>query len=405
MSTAEPHSGGTVEPTDRQRLIIIASLCVSVFMVGVSLGGIIPWISLKQDAMGTDAVMIGIIVGAQPLGIMLVAPLVSRIAGVMKLGIAMVVFSIATLPGLALLPFTDNNLIWVLLRLFSGLATAVPWVLGETWINLSTKSSWRARTTAIYGAAIAGGFALGPLSLTFFENQLDLAIAAFTVLSFLSIFPLIPILRFAPRFPNEKGAGFFSYIYTMPVVFCAVVLAAVADMAFATFLPLWSTDQGLSMVVAMALVSTMMIGNVVLQFPIGMMADRIGLRQTMRFCGVVSLIAPILIVVVGVELVLLIPILFIYGGAVWALYSLALADLGHRLTGAALASANGAVVFVYTASNVVGPPISGAGLNIWFPHGFMIVAFAAAVVFVVLAFTRPDPAKAAPKQTTKTTEP
>jgi MFS family permease len=311
----------------------------------------------------------------------------------MKLGIAMVVFSIATLPGLALLPFTDNNVIWVILRLFSGLATAVPWVLGETWINLATKSSWRARTTAIYGAAIAGGFALGPISLTFFENQLDLAIAAFTVLSFLSIFPLLPILRFAPSFPHEKGAGFFSHIYTMPVVFCAVMLAAVADMAFATFLPLWSTDQGLSMVIAMILVSTMMIGNVVLQFPIGMMADRIGLRQTMRLCGVVSVIAPVLIVVVGVELVLLVPILFIYGGAVWALYSLALADLGHRLTGAALASANGAVVFVYTASNVVGPPISGAGLNIWYPHGFMIVAFAAALVFVVLAFIRPDPAK------------
>lgn len=394
MPMAEPRLDGSPDLTDRQRITIITSLCISVFMVGVSLGGIIPWISLKQDAMGTDAVMIGIIVGAQPLGIMLVAPLVSRIAGLMRLGTAMVVFSVATLPGLALLPFTDNNILWVLLRLFSGLATAVPWVLGETWINLSTKSSWRARTTAIYGAAIAGGFALGPISLTFFEDQLDLAIAAFTILSFLSIFPLLPILRFAPSFPNEGGSGFLSYIYTMPVVFCAVVLAAVADMAFATFLPLWSTDQGVSMFMAMILVSTMMIGNVVLQFPIGMMADRIGLRQTMRLCGVISLISPILIVVVGVKLVLLVPLLFVYGGAVWALYSLALADLGHRLTGAALASANGAVVFVYTAANVVGPPISGAGLNLWHPHGFMIVAFAAAVVFVILAYTRPDPAKA-----------
>jgi len=393
MSTAEPRRSSTLEPTDRQRLVIIASLCVSVFMVGVSLGGIIPWISLKQDAMGTDAVMIGIIVGAQPLGIMLVAPFVSRIAGRMKLGSAMVVFSIATLPGLALLPFTDNNIFWVILRLISGLATAVPWVLGETWINLSTKSSWRARTTAVYGAAIAGGFALGPISLTFFEDQLDLAIAAFTILSFLSIFPLLPILRFAPSFPSENTTGFLSYIYTMPVVFCAVMLAAVADMAFATFLPLWSTDQGVPMAMAMILVSTMMIGNVVLQFPIGMMADRIGLRQTMRLCGMISVIAPILIVLVGVNLLILVPILFIYGGAVWALYSLALADLGHRLTGAALASANGAVVFVYTAANVIGPPISGAGLNIWHPHGFMIVAFGAAVVFVTLAFIRPNPAK------------
>ena len=381
--------------TDRQRIFIIGALSVSVFMVGVSLGGIIPWIALKQDGFGTSEVMIGIIVAAQPLGIMLVAPLVSRIASAMGLGTAILVFSLATLPGLVLMPFTDSKAAWIVLRLLSGLATAVPWVLGETWINLATNSRWRARTTAIYGAAIAGGFALGPLLLTLFETQLDLAIAAFTILSFLSILPMLPILRFAPRFPDEKAPAFLSVIFTVPVVFCAVVLAAVADMTYATFLPLWSTDQGLSMVMAMVLVSCMMIGNVVLQFPIGAMADRVGLRQTMRLCGLISLICPVLIIVVGVNLVLLVPLLFVYGGAVWALYSLALADLGHRLSGSALAAANGAVVFVYTASNVVGPPMAGVGLRAWSPHGFMLVALTAALVFVILAYTRPNPAKSA----------
>lgn len=382
--------------TDGQRRVIITALCISVFMVGVSLGGIVPWISLKQDGFGTNEVIIGIIVAAQPLGIMLVAPLVSRIGLGFGLGTAMVVFSALSLPGLALLPFTDSSGWWIFLRLISGLATAVPWVLGETWINLATKPKWRARTTAIYGAAIAGGFALGPLMLTLFENRLDMAIAAFTLLSLLSILPLLPVLRFAPRFPREKAPPFLSVVFTMPVVFCAVILAAIADMAFATFLPIWSTSQGLSLVLAMVLVSCMMIGNVILQFPIGMLADRIGLRQTMRICGLVSLIGPVLIIGVGVNLVLLVPLLFVYGGAVWALYSLALADLGHRLTGSALAAANGAVVFVYTAANVVGPPASGAGLRLWSPHGFMLVALGAALVFVILAFTRPDPAQQSP---------
>ena len=108
--------------TDRQRIFIIGALSVSVFMVGVSLGGIIPWIALKQDGFGTSEVMIGIIVAAQPLGIMLVAPLVSRIASAMGLGTAILVFSLATLPGLALMPFTDSKAAWIVLRLLSGLA-------------------------------------------------------------------------------------------------------------------------------------------------------------------------------------------------------------------------------------------------------------------------------------------
>lgn len=387
-----PQSGFHTDTlSDKQRLAIIGALCVSVFMVGVSLGGIIPWIAIKQDGFGTDEVIIGITVAAQPLGIMLVAPLVSRIASAMGIGTALVIFSIGTLPGVAFLPFTDSSALWIVFRLLGGLATAVPWVLGETWINLATKSSWRARTTAVYGAAIAAGFALGPLVLTLFESNLDMAIAAFTILSLLSILPVLPILRFAPRFPQEKAPPFHKIIFTMPVVFFAVILAAVADMSFATFLPLWSTAQGLTLTMAMVLVSCLMIGNVILQFPIGVLADRIGLRQTMRLCGVVSLIAPVLIIVAGVNLVFLIPLLFIYGGAVWALYSLALADLGHRLTGSALAAANGAVVFAYTAANVVGPPLSGAGLRVWSPHGFMLIALVTALVFVILAYIRPDP--------------
>ena len=85
--------------SDFQRLMIITALSISVFTVGISLGGIIPWIALKQDMLGADGFTIGLIVAAQPLGIMLVAPLVSRVASSRGLGMATVVFSNGTLPG------------------------------------------------------------------------------------------------------------------------------------------------------------------------------------------------------------------------------------------------------------------------------------------------------------------
>ena len=164
MSEANTQHDQT-DVSDFQRVMIIIALSISVFMVGISLGGIVPWIALKQDMLGTDAITIGIIVAAQPLGIMLVARLVSRIASSMGLGLAMVVFSIGTLPGLVLLPLTDSNALWIVFRLIGGLATAVPWVLGETWINMATKPKWLARTMGMYGAALAAGFAPGRIFL------------------------------------------------------------------------------------------------------------------------------------------------------------------------------------------------------------------------------------------------
>ena len=122
-----------------------------------------------------------------------------------------------------------------------------------------------------------------------------------------------------------------------------------------------------------------------------MVADRIGIRRTMVYCGIVSLIGPFALVTFGSTLVLLVPLLFLWGGAVWALYSLALAELGHRLTGAALAAANGALVFVYTLANVISPPVAGAGLELVPPHGFMVVIVVAAIAFLTLAWVRGSP--------------
>lgn len=378
--------------TDGQRQRIISALSLSIFVIGIAIGGTIPWIALSLERVGTDEVTIGVVVAAQSFGIMVVAPLAYRIATRVGLGRSMVVFNLAMLPGLALLPFTDSNLLWILLRLSSGLSLAIPWVLGETWINLVTRPAWRARATAIYGAAIAGGFAVGPLVLGLFETRLDLAIAAFVALSLVGLMPLLAVLRFAPVIRPEPTQPFFSIVFAMPVVFCAVALAAVADMSFATFMPLWGLAQGQSVLMALVLVTTLMMGNVILQFPIGLLGDRIGLRQTMRLCGLVSLLGPFLIVLASGNLIALLVVLFLFGGGVWALYSLALADLGHRLSGSALAAANGAVVFVYTAANVIGPPLAGAGLRLWSPHGFMLVTVAVTILFVALVYLRPDPA-------------
>ena len=378
--------------SDQQRIGVIAALSLSIFVIGIAIGGTVPWIALSMERAGSNEITIGLVVAAQSLGIMVVAPFAYRVATRVGLGRSMVLFNLLMLPGLALLPFTESNIAWMILRLSSGLALAIPWVLGETWINLVTKPEWRARATAVYGAAIAGGFAVGPLVLALFESQLNTAIAAFVALSVLGLIPLLFVLRFAPVVSHEPTTPFFSMIFAMPVVFCAVALAAVADMSFATFMPIWGLDQGLSVFMSLVLVTTLMVGNVVLQFPIGLLGDRIGLRQTMRLCGLVSLVSPFLIILAAGNLILVLILLFIFGGAVWALYSLALADLGHRLSGSALAAANGAFVFVYTGSNVVGPPLAGAGLEAWNPHGFMLVTVAVAIVFVLLVYLRPDPA-------------
>ena len=377
--------------SDRARLMVIVGLTLSVVMVGISLGGLIPWLSLKLEARGTSAVTIGLVAAANPLGIMLVAPFAHRIGMRLGMGWSILLFEVIALPGILLLLVFESELAWFILRLFAGFAMAIPWIIGETWVNLIARPQWRARVMAFYTAGVAAGFALGPLVLSVVGIEGSLPILVFGGLAVCAILPIFVIWRFETPLGDAPTQGFFGRIFSMPVLFMAIILAAMADTVALTFLPIWGKLLGYTEQLSLLFVSIVLVGNVVLQLPIGMIADRIGIRRTMVYCGIVSLIGPFALVTFGSTLVLLVPLLFLWGGAVWALYSLALAELGHRLTGAALAAANGALVFVYTLANVISPPVAGAGLELVPPHGFMVVIVVAAIAFLTLAWVRGSP--------------
>jgi hypothetical protein len=102
------------------------------------------------------------------------------------------------------------------------------------------------------------------------------------------------------------------------------------------------------------------------------------------------LVAPIGVVYAAGIPALLCAILFLWGGAIWALYTLAMIDIGHRCRGTTLAAASGALVVVYTASNISGPPLTGAAMQVWDPHGLMAVSTAIAALFLLIMALRPS---------------
>jgi MFS family permease len=174
----------------------------------------------------------------------------------------------------------------------------------------------------------------------------------------------------------------------MPAVFAAAFVGGMVDTAFLTFLPIWGLRTGLDHEFALALLSIFIIGNVVLPFPVGWLSDRIGIRPVMALCGAISVLGPLLAVYFAASPILLSIVLFIWGGAVFSLYSLAMTDIGHRCKGTSLAAASGALVVVYTISNISGPPLTGAAMQAWGVHSLMAVsAVVAAMFMVILALT------------------
>ncbi len=374
--------------TPGQRRIVLIALFANVFSFSVSFGGMMPWMSLYMEARSVDPVLIGIVAAANPVGVMIMAPFVARIVARLSLADAKILGSLIAVGSIALMPVFDDPGAWLVLRLINGLGGAIPWVVTETWINVVADNRSRGRIVAGYAIVMAAGFASGPLVLGFIGTEGIVPPMTFMVLNLLAIVPILMVRRYSPRFELETRQRVWRVIFAMPTVYAGVFVSATVDTAFFAFLPIWGMRIGLEPAYALTLLTVFIAGNIALQLPIGWLADRFGARRVMAICGLACIAGPVGAYLTTGTPVLLGMVLFVWGGTAWALYTLALIDIGHRCTGTALAAANGAIVLVYTLSNISGPPLAGMAMDAWNPHGFMAVAFVVAALFLLVMAVR-----------------
>lgn len=373
----------------RQRNIALGGLYASIFAFSISFGGLVPWMALDMEARGIDEVMIGLVAAAHPLGVMLMAPFTQAIVRRFGSGNAMVWCTVIAVVTLIPMMFVDSVAIWLALRFISGLSGSVPWVVTETWINAASTDSNRGKSVAIYAAIMAAGFAAGPLTLDYALRLETSPLPIFVGLQVVSLAIIYFLRRLAPRLDDKGHGNLLGIFLTLPALLSSAFVSGALDASFFSFLHIWGQRIGFEEGFALRLLSIFIAGNILLQFPIGWLADRWGPWPVLMICGIACIIAPMLILL-GLPAfpVLLAVVTFAWGGFVWGAYSVALVAMGRRYSGGYLVLINAAFVMVYTLANIVAPPLSGSAIELWNPHGLMVVALLIAASYTLLIVVR-----------------
>lgn len=388
--TKEYPAAGPADGYDQgRRLQALIGLYAAIFAFSISFGGLVPWMALDMETRGIDAVMIGVVGAAHPLGVLLMSPFTQRIVRRFGSGNAMVWCTVISLVTLVPMMFTDSVAIWLVLRFVSGLSGSVPWVVTETWINVASTDRNRGRTVALYAAIMAGGFAAGPLTLDYALRLGTSPLPIFIALQLLSLLIVIWLRRLAPALSEHGQGGFGAIFVALPALLAGAFLSGALDATFFSFLHIWGQRIGFDEGFALRLLSIFIAGNILLQFPIGWLADRWGPHAVLVGCGIACVVAPALILLgLPAYPLPLVFVVFAWGGFVWGAYSVALVAMGRRYTGGQLVMINAAFVMVYTFANVVGPPIGGASIDIWGANGVMVMALVVAAAFTLLVMAR-----------------
>jgi len=225
----------------------------------------------------------------------------------------------------------------------------------------------------IYTSIISGGFALGPFILIMVGTQgwppFLVAVAAFLICSF-------AVLAVLSRLPSldEGGekASIRQFIPLAPVLLFAVFVTAVLEQVSLSLLPVYGLSHGIGEREMAALLGVLIAGNVALQVPFGLAAERWSARVVLIACALATALGCLLIpFLIGTPLIW--PLIFLWGATSFGIYTAALVAFGAQFSGAMLVAGNAAFALLWGIGGIAGPPAAGAAMDLIGVQGLPLV--------------------------------
>jgi MFS family permease len=373
---------------EQRRGLVAAISSVTVFGFGISVGG--PLLSLLLEVRGTDATLNGLNAASTFIGVILgpwLTPAAVRWLGIRRLLLICLALNVTIFQ---LMHVLDSIAAWFVLRAALGLTGSTIFTTTEAWINLLASDQGRGRVIGFYGAALSAGFALGPLmlSITGIEGWLPFLTAS-GIVSVAAI-PLLGVGGHAQRLGRERGASVLGIFAKAPFILFTAALTGCYEQATLSLLPVWGRRIGLDTGLAAATVTSVYLGGIALQLPIGWLSDHMRRLSVLRLCAAMGVIGASLLIVIGGAILPLYAVLFVWGGIVTGVYPVALGMAGERFTGSDLVAANAAIIMSYGLGGLVGPAMGGAAMDLRSPEGLPAMLLLVFALFLGATLLRRD---------------
>ncbi|TIR65416.1 MAG: MFS transporter, partial [Mesorhizobium sp.] len=323
-----------------------------------------PLLSFILQRQGVSPAVIGLSAAMTPVGFILSSPLIPGLARRFGAGRTALICAGLSALVLALIGWTQDVYLWFPLRFLVGAVTNPLYVLSEIWVIALAPPSRRGRVMGIYSTIISAGFAAGPLCLLAVGTE---GWPPFLVGIFAFLFCGACLAVVVKRLPRVDEAGEkVSVLGFMPLAWLllsAVVAAAGFEQSVLALLPVYGTHFDIPETRMSALLSTMIAGNIAMQVPLGLLAERLTARLVRFGCVSVTVLGCALLPAL-IETPLIWPCVFIWGAVSYGIYTMSIIELGERFTGSALVAGNASFSLMWGVGGILVPPLTGGVMDL-----------------------------------------
>ncbi len=334
---------------------VLALLAVFSLTTGYSY----PAIAFNMEARGYAADWIGAQAACAGLGILVTAPFTPLLAqrfGTWRVAVVGLYGSVAAILAFGL---TENLAVWFLLRFLLGVMVNLLFVVSEVWINQLTPDRLRGRVIGIYAATNAGMFALGPLLVPVIGYSGLSSFGAMAAIVAVMGLALVRLRSVAQPMEPIPFAASLQVATAIPLLLFAVAAFGFLDGATFSLWVLYAFDRGLGETTTALTLSAIVMGSVVLQLPIGWLADRMERRRLLALLAAIGFCGAALLPLVDLQSGWGLAYLLVWGAAAFGVYTLSLTLIGQYLSGARLVAATAAFGVAWGAGALAGPWATG----------------------------------------------
>ncbi|WP_342236061.1 MFS transporter [Inquilinus sp. OTU3971] len=378
----------------------VAAIILGISVLQIANGILVTILPISLTQAGYSIQAFSAVATAHSLSFLLGCVLSTRIIGAVGHIRAFAAYAAAT--SVTALSFTlaPDPAWWMALRLVTGFCSAGLFTVAESWLNEMTPNAHRGRVFSVYTivqkvALVGGQFVLlvigGPVVLGLFM----IASAFYSM----SLIPVAMTQAPTPSIAEIRTLPLRQLYRIAPAAVIGCVSSGLINSAVASIGPIWGLQVGLGVGLAGAIPAMSQVGNLLAQWPLGRLSDRVDRRMVMLGASVVTILVSLALALARPDSDWLLAALFgLWGAASISTYGICVAhanDLAPRGTAVALSSS---LLLCWGVGACAGPLVASTVMGWVGPQGLFLHGAAIATVTAIFTAWRMTRRQALPAE-------
>jgi len=336
-------------------IVSIWPLFAGLSLIGLAIGVQGSLLGVRAQLEGFDSYLIGVLMSCYYAGFLIGSRLAPRM--IQRVGHIRIFAALSAIASVTILVHSlyVQPWAWALMRLLTGFAFSVIYVVSESWLNQASTNANRGQILSIYTTILLTGICAGQFMLNLAPPTDFTLFILISVMVSIAGVPILLSAVTAPDLEEIERVSMAQLWYRTPIGVTGIILSQWVSSIIFSIGAVYVSELGMSVYEVANFMGALMAGGMILQWPLGKISDHIDRRWVI---GLSSLVAAAIAILISFETVAstkLYLLAFVFGGFSLSMYSVVVALTNDHLRPHEIVPASGTVILIAGITSVTGP--------------------------------------------------